>query len=245
MRGPDGTVHPMTGVYEEVVEPERLAFLSTVPDQAGNLLFEVLTTVTFTEQGGKTSLTVQARVVKSTAEAAPYLQGMEPGWTQSLERLEVYVSTTRDREIVISRVFDAPRDLVWEAWTNPKHVVNWWGPKGFTTTIQVMDVRPGGTWQHTMHGPDGTDYPNKSIFKEVVKPERIVYSHGGGRKGAPGVHFEATWTFDAEAPNKTKLTMRMVFASAGDRDTVVNEYGAIEGGKQTLARLEEYLAKIA
>src|ERR1700736_566480 len=101
------------------------------------------------------------------------------------------VESTSDREIVITRSFDAPRELAWEAMTNPKHVVNWWGPRGFTTTIQEMDVRPGGIWQHVMHGPDGTDYPNRSVFKEVVKPERLVFVHGGGKKGGPDVRFEA------------------------------------------------------
>jgi uncharacterized protein YndB with AHSA1/START domain len=148
-----------------------------------------------------------------------------------------------DREIVLTRVFDAPRELVWEAWTNPKHVVNWWGPRGFTTTIEKMDVRSGGVWKHVMHGPDGTDYPNSSVFKEVVKPERIVYSHGGGKKGEPGAHFVATWTFEALG-DKTRVTMRGVFDTAADRDRVVKEYGAIEGGKQTLKRFAEYLIKM-
>ena len=152
---------------------------------------------------------------------------------------------TSDREIVITRVFDAPRELVWEAWTNPEHVVKWWGPRGFTTTIEEMNVRPGGVWKHVMHGPDGTDYPNKSIFTEVVKPERIVYTHGGGKKGGPGAQFVATWTFDALEDGKSRLTVRMVFPSAADRDTVVKEYGAIEGGKQTLERLGEQLAKMS
>ena len=87
MRGPDGTVYPMTGVYQEVVEPERLVFTSAALDADGNPMFEVLTTVTFAEQGGKTKQIMRARVVKSTAEAAPYIKGMEAGWTQSLERL--------------------------------------------------------------------------------------------------------------------------------------------------------------
>ncbi len=87
MRGPDGTVYPMTGVYQEVVEPERLVFTSAALDADGNPMFEVLTTVTFAEQGGKTKQILRARVIKSTAEAAPYLKGMEAGWTQSLERL--------------------------------------------------------------------------------------------------------------------------------------------------------------
>jgi uncharacterized protein YndB with AHSA1/START domain len=152
---------------------------------------------------------------------------------------------TADREIVISRTFDAPRELVWEAMVNPLHVARWWGPRGFTTTIEEMDVRPGGVWKHVMHGPDGVNYPNKSVFTEVVKPERIAFSHGGNREGGPGVRFEATWTFDAVTEGKTKVTIRMVFPSAADRDRVVGEFGAIEGGKQTLERLEEYAAKIS
>jgi len=87
MRGPDGTVYPMTGVYQEVVQPERLVFTIAVLDANGNPMFEVLTTVTFAEQGGKTKQILRARVIKRTAQAAPYLKGMEAGWTQSLERL--------------------------------------------------------------------------------------------------------------------------------------------------------------
>jgi uncharacterized protein YndB with AHSA1/START domain len=146
------------------------------------------------------------------------------------------------REIVITRLFDAPRELVWQAMTDAEHVVHWWGPRGFTTTVQEMDVRPGGVWQHIMHGPDGTDYPNRSVFKEVVKPERIVFAHGGGKKGGPDVRFVATWTFEAlDNGDKTRVTIRMVFDSAADRDVVVEEYGAIEGGEQTLERLGAHL----
>lgn len=152
-------------------------------------------------------------------------------------------TSTADREIVVSRVFDAPRELVWEAWTDPRHVVHWWGPNGFTTTIEKMDVRPGGVWQHVMHGPDGTDYPNKSTFTEVVKPERIEFSHGGARKGDPAAQFQATWTFEAMG-DKTRLTIRMVFPSAAERDTVIKSYGALEGAHQTLERLAGYLPEI-
>jgi uncharacterized protein YndB with AHSA1/START domain len=91
MRDPDGRVYPMTGVYQEVVEPERLVFTSSALDEEGNPLFEVLTTVTFAEQAGKTKQTLQACVLNSTAKAAPYLAGMEVGWTQSLERLAAFV----------------------------------------------------------------------------------------------------------------------------------------------------------
>lgn len=149
---------------------------------------------------------------------------------------------TADHEIVISRVIDAPRERVWQAWVDPKQVVNWWGPRGFTTTIHKMGVRPGGVWSLTMHGPDGVDYPNYSTFIEVVKPERIVFEHGGAKKGGPAAVFEATWTFE-DVGGKTKVTGRMVFPTAADRDKVVKAYGAIEGGKQTLERLQEFLAK--
>lgn len=151
------------------------------------------------------------------------------------------VEPSADNEIIITRLFDAPRELIWEAWTNPRHVVSWWGPAGFTTTIHEMDVRPGGVWRHTMRGPDGTEYPNKSVFKEVVKPERIVYAHAGNREGEPGISFVATWTFEEVTRGTTRMTLHSVFPSAEARDRVVREFGAIEGGKQTLTRLSEYL----
>jgi len=152
--------------------------------------------------------------------------------------------STADREIIIIRDFDAPRELVWEAMTDPRQVIHWWGPDGFSTTIEEMDVRPGGVWKHVMHGPDGTNYPNKSVFKEVVKPEHLVYTHGGGRENGPGIHFLSTWTFDALDAGKTRVTIHMIFPSPEKRDFVVREFGAIEGGKQTLAKLGEYLRTI-
>lgn len=149
-----------------------------------------------------------------------------------------------DREIVISRVLAAPRKLVWQAMVDPRHVVNWWGPRGFTTAIETMDVRPGGVWKHVMCGPDGVKYPNKSVFREVIPPERIVYSHGGAREDGPGATFLATWTFEELEPQRTRLTIRMVFPSPEARALVVKEFGAIEGGKQTLERLAEYLPSV-
>jgi uncharacterized protein YndB with AHSA1/START domain len=153
------------------------------------------------------------------------------------------VTGTTEREIVLTRVFDAPRELVFEAWTNPKHVAQWWGPNGFTTTIHEMDVRPGGIWRLVMHGPDGFDYRNKIVFLDVVKPERLIYKHSP-EKGSEPVNFEVTVTFAAHG-GKTHLTMRMLFTSAASRDHVVKKYGAIEGANQTLERLAEQLAKMA
>ncbi|MFZ5522801.1 MAG: SRPBCC domain-containing protein [Pseudomonadota bacterium] len=153
-------------------------------------------------------------------------------------------TSTADREMVITRIVDAPRELVWEAMTNPKHVVNWWGPNGFTNTLEKMDFRVGGVWKHVMHGPDGKDYPNFSTFTAIVKPERIEFSHGGTSKGDPAVQFEATWTFEALS-NQTRVTIRAVFPTVEARDITVKVYNAIEGGQQTLARLAEYLPTIS
>ena len=150
-------------------------------------------------------------------------------------------SPTSDREIVISRVLDAPRALVWQAWTDPQHVVKWWGPRGFSDTTKKHDFRVGGVWEHVMRGPDGVDYPNKATFKEIVPQERITFLLGGGRTDRPGVSFTATWTFETVEGGKTRLTGRMVFPTAAMRDYVAKEFGAVEGGKQTLERLSEHL----
>jgi len=153
-------------------------------------------------------------------------------------------TSSADREIIISRVLHAPRELVWQAWTDPKHVIHWWGPRGFTNTTKRHEFRVGGVWEHVMHGPDGANYPNKSTFKEIVPLERITFLHGGGREEGPGATFTATWTFETVEGGKTKLTGRMVFPTSEARDFVAREFGAIEGGKQTLERLGEYLPKM-
>jgi uncharacterized protein YndB with AHSA1/START domain len=170
---------------------------------------------------------------------------MRAGRSRSGAKSGAKRATPSDREIVVSRVLPAPRELVWEAWTDPNQVVQWWGPKGFTTTIETMDVRPGGVWKHVMHGPDGTDYPNLIVFKEVTRPERIVYSQRGSPDDGPGVQFESTWTFEVVAERKTRLTIRTVFATAADRERVVREFGALEGAHQTLGRLEDHLQGLA
>ena len=147
---------------------------------------------------------------------------------------------TSDREIVITRLFDAPRDLGFDTFTDPKHVPSWWGPKGFTTTAHEMDVRPGGIWRLTMRGPDGVDRNNKITFIEVVKPDRLVYKHEP-EHGSEPVSFEVTATFEEQRDNTT-LTVPMVFPTAAQRDCVATQMNASEGVTQTLGRLAEHLA---
>jgi uncharacterized protein YndB with AHSA1/START domain len=146
-----------------------------------------------------------------------------------------------DPKVIIgSRVVDAPRELVWSVWTDPKHLAQWWGPDGFRTTTSVFDFKPGGVWRFVMHGPDGRDYDNRVTFDEIVKPERLRYHHGGGDDVEP-VQFRTTVTFDALG-GKTRVTLRGEFPTAEERARVIREYGADKGLVQTLARLAEYVA---
>jgi uncharacterized protein YndB with AHSA1/START domain len=152
---------------------------------------------------------------------------------------QINKSNTADREIVLSRLLNAPRELVFAAWIDPKQVVQWWGPRGFTTTSHEMSVKPDGVWRFVMHGPDGRDYKNKIVFLEVVEPERLVYRHAG-EEDTKDVRFHVTVTFEAKG-RKTLLTMRSLFETAQERDHVVEKYGAIEGGRQHLERLAEFV----
>ncbi len=147
------------------------------------------------------------------------------------------------RAIVATRVYDAPRELVFSVWTAPKHLSQWWGPDGFTTTTSAFDMRVNGVWRFVMHGPDGRNYENRITFDEIVKPERIVYHHGGGDDVEP-VQFRTTVTFE-DLDGKTRLTLHAVFPSAAERDRVIKDYGADKGAVQTLSRLADYLATVA
>ncbi|HTL08517.1 MAG TPA: SRPBCC family protein [Chitinophagaceae bacterium] len=147
-------------------------------------------------------------------------------------------SATADRELLVTRVLNAPRTLVWEVWTNPDHIKNWWGPNGFTNTIYSMDFRPGGKWDYVMHGPDGTDYKNKSTFIEIVKPEKIVMVHDSGPK------FTATIRFEEQGPGKTFISWHMLFDTAEEFIRTVKTFKADEGLQQNIVKLDQYLQNL-
>lgn len=151
------------------------------------------------------------------------------------------VSHPSTREIAFTRLLHAPRELVVKVWTDPDQVQRWWGPRGFTVTTSAIDVRTGGVWRYVMHGPDGTDYANRITFTEVTAPGRLTFKHDGDVDHEP-VNHETTVTFEPDGPDRTRLTMWVEFESAAARDFVVNTYGAIEGGKQTIERMAEHLA---
>ena len=148
------------------------------------------------------------------------------------------------RSIIGTRLLDAPRKLVFAAWTDPKHLAQWWGPNGFTTTTQAFDFRPGGVWRFVMHGPDGRDYQNRITFDEIAPPERIVYRHAGGDDVEP-VQFTQTVTFEDIGNGQTRLTWHGRFPSAEERARVIKEYGADKGLVETMARLVDYVASMS
>jgi uncharacterized protein YndB with AHSA1/START domain len=138
-----------------------------------------------------------------------------------------------DQDIVTARVLSAPRDLVFQAFSDPRHLARWWGPKGFTNTFHEFDFRPGGVWRFVMHSPDGADYQNESVFVEIAPPERIVFRH------VSGPQFQMTITL-AEHPSGTTLTWRMHFDSVAECDRV--KRFAVQANEQNLDRLEAQLA---
>jgi len=151
--------------------------------------------------------------------------------------MNAHASTSpTDLELTVSRVINASVARVWRAWTDPAEVAKWWGPYGFKSDSSARDFKVGGTWRHTMVGPDGKEYLNLARFEEIVPQERIVFTNGGGDNDGAGVHFRSTVTFK-DLGGRTEITMRLVFDTAAMREVAAVKYGAIEGGRQTLSRL--------
>lgn len=146
-------------------------------------------------------------------------------------------SRKKSDEINIVRVYDAPVQAVWDAWTDPAQAAQWWGPRGFTLTTHGKDLRAGGYWTYTMHGPDGTDYPNKTIYHEVVECRRLVYDHGGNDNQPP--LFRVTVDF-LDIGGKTRMEMTMRCPSPEETEAtrqIIKKFG----GNSTWDRLAEYL----
>ncbi|MCG8445877.1 MAG: SRPBCC family protein [Hyphomicrobiales bacterium] len=173
----------------------------------------------------------------------------EPMTTENLsneighpENLEA--APEEDRRIVLTRILNAPRALVWKAWTTPVHIVRWWGPKGFQSTDCEIDLRVGGTFRLAMHGPDGTVYPCCGVFTEITPPERLVYEGDAHREEACGAGLppraRVTVTFDEEG-GKTRLTLETRFDSVA-ACRAAEESGVVPGWNDTFDRLAGELA---
>lgn len=149
------------------------------------------------------------------------------------------VAKNNSNEIQITRIYDAPVKTVWEAWNDLSQVAEWWGPRGFSLTTHSKDLRPGGSWSYTMHGPDGVDYPNKTQYLEVEKYFRLVYDHGGN-DDRPAL-FRVTVQF-ADIKGKTKMEMSMTLPTPAIAEET-KKFIKKAGGDATWDRLAEFLEK--
>ena len=143
---------------------------------------------------------------------------------------------TENRSMQIKGTFKANIQLLWDIWTKPEHLKNWWGPKGFSATIHKIDLQAGGEWKLTLHGPDGKNYANRSIFKEIIPLEKIVFEHFNP-------HFFTTVLFEAQ-DEETQINWTMLFDTPEMRETIVKVHKAEEGQKENMERLGEYLLKV-
>jgi uncharacterized protein YndB with AHSA1/START domain len=232
-RAPDGKDYGFQGVWKEIVPYERLVFTQRMDVPPWSSADQVVT-VTLEEYAGKTKVTLR-EVFNTMEDREGWVgEGAEEGAVESWERLAEVVSQT-DRELMATRVFAAPLERVWRAFSEPEHLARWWGPHGFTNTFQEFDFRPGGRWKYVMHGPQGAHYPNESVFVELMRPTRIVLDHAVPK-------FRLTVTL-AEEGGKTRVTMHQLFPSAADRGRV--EGIAAKGNVENLERLEAEVGAMA
>ena len=146
-----------------------------------------------------------------------------------------------DTEIKIVRVIETSRERIWRALTDPKELDQWWGPTGFRNVTKTWEFKIGGLWKHVMIGPEGSEFPNATRFVEIVENDHITYANSGSLKGEKEISFTMTFSLKALGPSRTEMTIHHVFERREDRDLVVNRYGAIEGGKQTLGKLAAWV----
>lgn len=250
MKGPDGTEYPCHGVFREIIEFERIVttdeFGDDHPIVTGDLSGMpqgMIVTCDFADEGDKTRITITILHRSEEDRIKHAKMGVVEGWGSSFECMDAHLATLLEeanREMLITRDIAAPRERVFDAFVDTKNITRWWGPNGFKTTTSKHDLRPGGEWIFTMRGPDGANYPNKVVYEEIVRPDHLIYLHG-----APGDDFKAfhvTITLEEQPGGKTRVTMRGLFRSADELATRI-KFGAVEGGNQTLARLDAYLAK--
>jgi uncharacterized protein YndB with AHSA1/START domain len=188
MRAPDGAEHPMTGVFREVIAPARLVFTNVAVDRDGKPLLEGLTTVTFAEQGGKTKLTLESRAVGLVDYASRMLEGMEAGWTQSIDRLGEQVArmraassgrTAEHASFTIERSYDASPAQVFKAWADPAAKAHWFiGPPEWKATLRELDFRVGGRERLSGVFPGGRTSDYDARYWDIVPSRRIVFSYG-------------------------------------------------------------------
>lgn len=267
-RAPDGSIHGFNGVYREIAAPERIVFTQIyepIPDQ------EVVVTATLTETGGKTALSQNLLFSSKKARDGMIASGMERGEAQSFERLDELLAGLQGggaaapaparaagaetTELLVTREFDAPRDLVWKAWTEPARLARWWGAAGSAIAVARLDLRPGGVFHYSMKTPNGPLMWALFTYREVVPTERIVFVNSfsdtaGGLTRNPWI---ATWPLEilntltlTEHGGKTTLTLcgGPINATAEERQAFEAGLAGMQGGfAGTFAKLDRYLAQ--
>jgi len=258
-RGPDGFVFANFGEVKEVEAPERLVFTTEYREQ-GRLLVVLLNTVSFAEEGGGTRMTLNSRVTFADPLAAESLATMEEGWTQQLEKLELHVVSAKsgdDRKlavaapasspvILMTRMLDAPRRLVWKCLTEKDRFARWWGPRGYENTITDFDVRVGGKWRVIQKGADGDEFIFFGFYREIVEPERLVNTFAMENMFV-GKEMVETLVLE-EFDGRTRYTTFTRCESFEDRDGMIAsgmEWGAGESLDQLAEQLEELVKEEA
>ncbi len=253
MRGPDGKDVWTTGTYKEIVPLKRIVTTDSFADKNGKVVpstaygmsgfpLELQVTITFQAQGNRTKMTLR----HSGLPSGKLSEMTGVGWNESFDKLEVSLASALHviaepgkQEIVMTRTFDAPRKLVFSAFTDPKLIPQWWGPRALKTIVDKMDVRFGGTWRYIHRTADGSEYAFHGVYHQVQE-ERIVDTFE--YEGMPGhVMLE---TIDLEEHNgKTKMINTSVFQSIEDRDGMLHS-GMERGATETMDRFSELLVKL-
>jgi uncharacterized protein YndB with AHSA1/START domain len=248
--------HPMIGEFTEVVPIERLAFVNTALDDAGKPLLEALTTVRFVSRGDHTEMTLHAQAKGFVEIATRMLEGMEAGWTQSIDKLAAHLGSAASGvpEFTISRTFKAPRKAVWKAYSQIEALSKWWGPKGFEWLSGTLDFRPGGLFHYGMRAPAGQEMWGKFVYREIEQPERMVFvtsfsDRDGNTTRAP---FAEDWPLEVlnamtlvEHDGVTTVTLRGSPLNATEAEK--KRFEAMkpsmnQGFAGTFDQLEQYLA---
>jgi uncharacterized protein YndB with AHSA1/START domain len=248
--------HPMTGEFTEVVPTERLAFVSTAVDDSGKPLLEALTTVHFTERDGRTDMVLHASAKGFVEIAARMLEGMEAGWTQSIDKLEENLSSaSASPEFTVTRTFNVPRQAVWKAHSELDRLSKWWGPQGFEWIGGTLDFKPGGVFHYGMRAPNGAEMWGKFVYREIAAPDRIVFVNSFSDRDGNILRAPFAEDFPLEILNvltltelhrTTTLTLRGSPLNATEAEK--NRYAAMKpsmnaGFNATYNHLEQYLAQ--
>lgn len=269
MQGPQGERHPAKGVYREIAQPERLVFTidhSDLPDawhdmvnpgrdrKAGKPSLEALVTVTLEEEAGKTKMTIAIRFESAAVRDALVKLGMTQGWSQSLERLEAAVGGPA-AAFTSTRVFKAPRDLVFKAFAEPERLAQWWGPRGTSMKVAKFEFRPGGVCHYSLRSPDGREMWGKFVYREIVPPGRLVFvnSFSDAGEGITTNPYIPNWpeetlttlTFTEQA-GETTIMLHAIPINATELQRQTFEAGRAQMGKgfgSVWAQLADYLAE--